>query len=211
MPQHNGIRLSILWPVPYRTLVLRRRSSLLRMMSHSMAIGTCMSPTTAITESNAILQVSPFYSPLARHTRDSSIGSNIGTTVAGFSLGSGASRSELYAPTAIYVDGNGAMYILDSYNYRVLFWRVGEPLGTVIINGRGSGTTFDRIGRSFAMFVDGQQNIYVSDNANSRVTKWFNGNNTISLLVRPKSQDEREFETIPCVGGWREWCWKYLG
>ena len=140
------------------------------------------------------------------HPHSSLIGSNIGATVAGFSLGSGPSRSELYNPTAIYVDLTGSMYILDSLNYRVLFWRAGDPLGTIIINGRGSGTTFDRIGRSYAMFIDGQQNIYVSENANNRVTKWFYGNNTISLLVRPKSQDETEFESMPCVGGWREWC-----
>ena len=112
-----------------------------------------------------------------------SLGSNVGSTVAGFTIGSGSSRSELYCPTAIYVDPFGAMYILDSYNYRVLKWQNGEPLGTVIVGGRGSGTTFDKIARSLAMFVDSQYNIYVSEYANNRVTKWFNGNTTAGVLV----------------------------
>ncbi|CAF4633016.1 unnamed protein product, partial [Rotaria socialis] len=35
-----------------------------------------------------------------------------GTTVAGFSIGSGSSRSELYYPSAITVKSNGTMFIL---------------------------------------------------------------------------------------------------
>lgn len=75
------------------------------------------------------------------------------------------------------------MYILDSMNYRVLRWQVGDPLGTVIVGGRGSGTTFDKIARSYGLFVDIQYNVYVSENANNRVTKWFYGNTTAGILV----------------------------
>ena len=103
--------------------------------------------------------------------------------MAGFNLAAGSTRSELYQPTAILVDVNSVMYILDSMNYRVLRWVTGEPLGTVIVGGRGTGAQFDRIGRSFAMFMDSQQNIYISDNTNNRVTRWAAGNNTISTLV----------------------------
>lgn len=110
-------------------------------------------------------------------------GSNAGTTVAGFSLGSGGGRSELYNPSSIYVDQSLNMYILDTYNYRVMKWKVGELIGTVIVNGRGSGSTFDRIGRSHSMYIDSQFNIYVSEFGNQRVTKWMNGNNTAGVLV----------------------------
>ncbi|CAF1562543.1 unnamed protein product, partial [Rotaria magnacalcarata] len=110
-------------------------------------------------------------------------GSNVGTTVAGFNLASGSGRSELYNPSAIYVDSTEAMYILDTYNYRVLKWQVGDPIGTTIVNGRGSGSTLDKIGRSNGFFVDTNYNIYVSEFGNNRITKWINGNNTAGSLV----------------------------
>ena len=76
------------------------------------------------------------------------------------------------------------MYILDTYNCRVFQWVTGEPLGTIIINGRGCGSTLDKIGRAYGMFVDNQLNIYISDTPYHRVTRWANGNNTGGTLVR---------------------------
>ena len=76
------------------------------------------------------------------------------------------------------------MFILDSAYCRVLTWQVGDPLGTVVVNGRGCSSTFTTIGQSYGMFVDSQLNIYVSENSNHRVTQWFNGNNTAGTLVR---------------------------
>lgn len=90
---------------------------------------------------------------------------------------------KLYNPSALYVDSTGTMYILDTYNYRVLKWQVGDPIGTTIVNGRGSGTTLDKIGRSNGFFVDTNYNIYVSEFGNNRITKWLNGNNTAGSLV----------------------------
>ncbi|CAF1116879.1 unnamed protein product [Rotaria sordida] len=109
--------------------------------------------------------------------------SNTAQTVAGVSLASGSGLSELSYPSAIYVDSNGAMYILDTYNFRVLKWQIGDPLGAVIVGGRGSGSTLDKIGYSYGMFVDNQYNVYVSDNANHRVIKWLNGNTTAGILI----------------------------
>ncbi|CAM4911172.1 unnamed protein product [Rotaria socialis] len=110
-------------------------------------------------------------------------GSNVGTTVAGFNLASGSGLSELYNPSAIFVDSTGAMYILDTNNYRVLKWQLGDQIGTIIVNGRGSGSTLDKIGRSNGFFVDTNYNIYVSEFGNNRITKWINGNNTAGSLV----------------------------
>jgi hypothetical protein len=75
------------------------------------------------------------------------------------------------------------MFIVDSANYRVFKWQIGDPIGTVIAGGRGLGTTYDKLARCYALFVDSQSNVYVSDYGNSRVTKWFNGNTTAGLLV----------------------------
>ena len=108
----------------------------------------------------------------------------MGNTVAGITSSAGSALAQLYNPSAIYIDQYDVMYILDTTNYRVLQWQIGDQLGTVVVNGRGSGSTLDKITTSYAMFVDSQSNIYVSEYGNHRVTKWTAGNNTVGQLVR---------------------------
>ena len=79
------------------------------------------------------------------------------------------------------------MFVLDTSNARVLRWPLGEPLGDVVVGGRGNGGGFHQIGTSQGMFVDAQQNIYVSEQSNHRVTLWYNGNTTAGVLVSPYS------------------------
>jgi hypothetical protein len=110
-------------------------------------------------------------------------GSFAATTVAGFSLGSGSSRAELYYPTAITVTPNGTMYIADDNNFRVVRWQDGDPLGYVVAGGRGQGATFDKMGYSAGVFVDDQLNVYVSDYTYARVVLWMAGNTTAGRLV----------------------------
>lgn len=110
-------------------------------------------------------------------------GSNIGTTVAGVTSSPGSTFAQLYNPSAISIDANDFMYILDTTNYRVLKWKLGDQLGSIVVNGRGSGSTLDKIGASYAMCFDNLNNIYVSEYGNNRVTKWSLSNNTVGQLV----------------------------
>lgn len=103
--------------------------------------------------------------------------------MAGFSLGSGSSRSELYYPTTISVTPSGNMYILDTSSYRILKWTIGEPLGYIVAGGRGSGSTFDKMSLAYGIYIDSQENIYVSEQNNHRVTFWTRGNTTAGVLV----------------------------
>lgn len=112
-----------------------------------------------------------------------STSSTAAVTIAGFS-GGGSSLSELSDPFGIHLDTDGTMYIIDTSNYRVLKWIVGQPMGVVVAGGRGSGSTLDKIGTSYALYVDDQSNIYVSEYTNHRVTLWMNGNTTAGSRVR---------------------------
>ena len=148
-----------------------------------MTIKTCTSPTLATIAFN-IFCVVCFHS-LFRCSLllDHSLGSLLGTTVAGSGTTAGSSLSQLYNPSAIYVGPNRVMYILDLSNYRVLRWNFGEPLGTVVAGGQGAGSNLNQISTSYGMFVDSQFNIYVSDTGNSRVTLWSVTNTTSGILV----------------------------
>ena len=102
---------------------------------------------------------------------------------AGFTATGGSGLSECDTPTAIAVDLDGTMYILDNGNYRVVKWIPNQPLGFTAAGGRGTGSTFDKLGTSYAITLDAQSNIYVSDWTNHRVTMWLDGNSTIGYLV----------------------------
>lgn len=99
-------------------------------------------------------------------------GSVSGTTLAGLSL---------WIPAGVDMDASGALYILDSNNFRVLRWV--NNVATVVAGGRGAGSTFDRMSTSYNIFVDSTSNIYLSDYANHRVTFWAANNPNISQLV----------------------------
>jgi hypothetical protein len=72
---------------------------------------------------------------------------------------------------------------MDTDNYRVMKYLPGQPLGSVVVGGRGSGITLDKIGVSYAVFLDDQYNIYVSEYSNHRVTKWLSTNTTTGTIV----------------------------
>ncbi|CAF4329534.1 unnamed protein product, partial [Rotaria magnacalcarata] len=75
------------------------------------------------------------------------------------------------------------MYILDTSNYRVLRWQMGDTLGYVVAGGNGNGGAFTQMGASYGMFVTDSYNIYISEQSNHRVMKWLNGNTTAGVLV----------------------------
>ena len=95
----------------------------------------------------------------------------------------GARRSELSSPYAIRVTTNGTMFILDTNNYRVLRWQVGDPLSFVVAGGNGYGSTLDRLGTAYGFFVDNQFNVYISDSTFDRVVVWRVTNMTAGQIV----------------------------
>lgn len=111
------------------------------------------------------------------------LGQSSGVTVAGTSASAGSGLSQLTNPYGIYVTSNQLMFILDTSNYRVLKWQLGDPLGYVVAGGNGNGAAFTQIGTSYAFFVDNQNNVYVSEYSNHRVTEWFAQNRTSGVLV----------------------------
>jgi DNA-binding beta-propeller fold protein YncE len=122
------------------------------------------------------------------HCLFSNLGSSSSTSatnVAGYTWSSsgGSGYSEFSYPTAIYVDLDGTMYILDYANYRVVKWLVGQPLGFSIAGNHGLGSTLDKMGTCYGLYLDNQKNIYISDYTNHRVTMWYNGNTTAGILV----------------------------
>ncbi|CAF5011905.1 unnamed protein product, partial [Rotaria sp. Silwood1] len=110
-------------------------------------------------------------------------GQTVGTTVAGTTGTAGGTYAQLSSPYGITVTQNGTMFIMDTNNYRVLRWQLGDPMGYIVAGGNGAGGAFTQIGTSYCLFVDNQYNVYISENSNHRVTVWYNQNKTAGALV----------------------------
>ena len=99
-----------------------------------------------------------------------------GTTVAGReALGTILLRD----PTAVMLDGDGYLFILDSNHYRV----VGSgPYGFRCVIGctNESGSALDQLSNPQSMAFDSYGNIFVVDTGNNRVQKFFLSSNTCS-------------------------------
>lgn len=111
------------------------------------------------------------------------LGSMTATTVAGITLNPGGSYSQLNNPSAIHVDTNNQMFILDTSNCRVLRWLIGEPMGYPVAGDQGCGSAMTQMTTSYAMVVDQATNVYVSEFSNHRVTFWSANNRSFAVLV----------------------------
>ena len=96
------------------------------------------------------------------------------TLVAGVSGSSGSTSRLLYNPCDVTFDWMGNMYVVDTGNHRVQFFRVGESNGTTIAGVTlSSGSSSILLNSPFSVAVDGQFNVYVSDYNNYRIQKFF--------------------------------------
>ena len=99
-----------------------------------------------------------------------------GTTMAGReALGT----VQLLNPTAVMMDGDGYLFILDCYHYRV----VGSgPYGFRCVVGctGGKGSSLSQLSASMSMAFDSYGNIFVVDTDNNRVQKFLLSSDTCS-------------------------------
>ena len=99
------------------------------------------------------------------------------TVIAGMTGVSNISSSTLNNPSAIYVDSQQNLYIVDTSHYRVQFWLHGASNGsTVAGSATGAfGSALNMLSASYALYVDTANNVYVSDGGNGRVVMWASG------------------------------------
>ncbi|CAF3617314.1 unnamed protein product [Rotaria sp. Silwood1] len=112
-------------------------------------------------------------------------GTYYGNVIAGITNTPGTNSQTLKYPYGIYVDSDKNLYIADTFNYRVQFWRYGSSSGsTVAGNANGIfGAALDKLGYTYAVYVDQSKNIFVSDASYGRVVQWVSGNSSGILVA----------------------------
>lgn len=95
-------------------------------------------------------------------------------TVAG-GTGSGSTQNQLSGPGDVFVDAQGNVYIMDTYNARVQKWAPGATSGVTVAGGNGIGSAANQLFFPQGFFIDETGNIYIADLFNNRVQKWAPG------------------------------------
>lgn len=84
-------------------------------------------------------------------------------------------NSNQVSPSAIAVDEQDNLYILDGPNNRVQKWAPGASIGYTVAGGNGAGSAPNQLNQPSAMFVTAQNNLYILDDLNNRVQEWTPG------------------------------------
>ena len=101
------------------------------------------------------------------------IGGSSWTLVAGVTGIFGTSALHLFVPCDITLDSFGNLYVADTANHRIQFFRAGESNGTTIAGMTSTpGSANNRLDTPYGLAIDSQLNVYVVDNKNYRIQKF---------------------------------------
>ena len=96
------------------------------------------------------------------------------TTVAG-GINCNTGPSDLNAPSDLFIDPSGNIYIADNGNNRIQKWTPGASEGITVAGGNGPGSAANQLNNPYDVFVDALGNIYIADRNNNRIQKWTPG------------------------------------
>ena len=96
-----------------------------------------------------------------------------GVTVAGGN-GYGNAINQLFCPHGLDIDDdNQSIVIADSWNHRIVEWKIGASNGKVIAGGQGQGNRIDQLNCPTDVLIDKETNsLFIADRGNRRVIRW---------------------------------------
>jgi hypothetical protein len=112
-------------------------------------------------------------------------GATSGITVAGTTGDYGTGLNQLYYPSAVMVDNNQNMYILDYNNNRILQWTIGASSGIIIAGTGTSGTQATQLDEPYNINFDSSGSLYVADTSNNRIQKYLISCRKFNLYIDP--------------------------
>ncbi|CAF4214574.1 unnamed protein product, partial [Rotaria sordida] len=115
-----------------------------------------------------------------------------GTTVAG-GHGEGSATNQLYWPYGLFLDDDQTMAIADTYNHRIIQWKMGDTNGQVVAGGNGYGNRLNQLSSPTDVLIDKEtDSLIICDWGNGRVVRWSRRSGT--------TQGEIIIDNIKCWG-----------
>ncbi|CAF1144887.1 unnamed protein product [Rotaria sordida] len=95
-----------------------------------------------------------------------------GVTVAG-GHGAGDATNQLHEPFGVFIDDDQTMVIADTWNHRIIQWKMDDTHGQVVAGGHGAGNRLDQLNYPTDVLVDKETNgLIICDRQNRRVVRW---------------------------------------
>ena len=96
-----------------------------------------------------------------------------GVTVAGGN-GEGDAVNQLNWPHGLDIDDdNQSIVIADTFNHRIIEWKMGASNGKVVAGGQGQGNRLDQLNYPTDVLIDKENNtLLIADYLNQRVLRW---------------------------------------
>ena len=100
---------------------------------------------------------------------------------------------ELNCPHGICVDDPSQfIYIVDSYNHRIVEWNLNANNGRIVVGGNRQGNRLDQLNIPFSVIIDRQSNdLIIADEGNRRVMRWSRQSNAPPQII---------IDNIDCAG-----------
>ncbi|CAF1394372.1 unnamed protein product [Rotaria sordida] len=115
-----------------------------------------------------------------------------GTTVAGGYEG-GNATNQLDRPFGLFVDDDQTMVIADTYNHRIIQWKIGDTNGQVVAGGNDKGNRSNQLYWPKDVLIDKEtDSLMICDWLNRRVVRWSRRSGT--------NQGEILIDNIACEG-----------
>jgi hypothetical protein len=99
-------------------------------------------------------------------------GATDGITVAGQTAVPGSGLNQLYNPVQLTLDNNGAMYIVDNGNNRIMLWTLGSTSGVLIAGTNTYGTLPNQLNNPRRIRFDSSGALIIADSGNNRIQKF---------------------------------------
>ena len=108
--------------------------------------------------------------------------------------GDGNAVNQLRCPYGLDIDDdNQSIVIADSWNHRIVEWKIGASDGRVIAGGQGEGNRLDQLNHPIDVLIDKETNsLLIADRWNRRVLRWLRRQGT--------TQGEVIVNNIDCAG-----------